>query len=116
MNFLPLCTAIVWPIMSGRIVDRRDHVLITFFSLRAFIPSTFSRRWLSMNGPFLSERPIVSPYASALILLRLLFFHPAALDPLRAPQFPESAHGAGHAVRYRAERAHEPRALRVRRL
>src|SRR4029077_7967002 len=104
------------PIMSGRIVDRRDHVLITFFSLRAFIPSTFSRRWLSMNGPFLSERPIVSPYVSALILLRLLFFHPAALDPLRAPQFPESAHGAGHTVRYRTERAHKPGALRVRRL
>src|SRR5260221_5275052 len=71
MNFLPLCTAIVWPIMSGRIVDRRDHVLITFFSLRAFIPSTLIRRWSSMNGPFLSERAIVSPYASALILLRL---------------------------------------------
>src|SRR5271169_4180244 len=115
MNFLPLCTAMVWPIMSGRIVDRRDHVLITFFSLRAFIPSTFSRRWLSMNGPFLSERAIVSPYASALILLRLLFFHTAALDPLRAPQFPEPAHGSGHAVRYRAERANKPCALRVRR-
>src|ERR1039457_3576189 len=27
INFLPLCTAIVWPIISGRIVDRRDHVL-----------------------------------------------------------------------------------------
>src|ERR1039457_1040696 len=64
INFLPLCTAIVWPIRSGRIVERRDHVLMTFFSLRAFIPSTFSRRWLSMNGPFLSERAIVSPYSS----------------------------------------------------
>jgi hypothetical protein len=38
-----------------------------------------------MNGPFFSERAIVSPYASTLILTRLLFFHPAALDPLRAP-------------------------------
>jgi len=28
--------------MSGRIVERRDHVLMTFFSLRAFIPSTFT--------------------------------------------------------------------------
>src|ERR1700688_2825385 len=52
----------VWPIMPGRIVDRRDHVLITFFSLRAFMPATLICRWLSMNGPFLSERPIVSPY------------------------------------------------------
>src|SRR5579863_568964 len=115
MNFRPLCTAMVWPIMSGRIVDRRDHVLITFFSLRAFIPSTFSRRWPSMNGPFLSDRAIVSPCASAL-LPRYLFFHPAALDPLRAPQFPESAHGSWNAVRYRTERAHKTGALRVRRL
>src|SRR3984957_3572152 len=64
MNFRPLCTAMVWPIMSGRIVDRRDHVLITFFSLRAFMPSTLILRWSSMNGPFLSERAIVSPYDS----------------------------------------------------
>src|ERR1700704_3495018 len=55
--------------MSGRIVERRDHVLMTFFSLRAFIPSTFSRRWLSMNGPFLSERAIVSPCSSAALRL-----------------------------------------------
>src|SRR6266851_410823 len=116
MNFRPLCTAIVWPIMSGRIVDRRDHVLITFFSLRAFIPATLIRRCSSMNGPFLSERPIVSPYASTLVLFLSLFFDPAALAPLRAPQLPESAHGAGHAVRYRTERAHKSRALRVRRL
>src|SRR6266851_7284505 len=116
MNFLPLCTAIVWPIMSVRIVDRRDHVLITFFSLRAFIPATLIRRWSSMNGPFLSEPPIVSPYASTLVLLLYLFFDPPAFDPLRAPHFPESAHGAGHAVRYRAERAHKSSALRVRRL
>src|SRR4029077_5279291 len=105
----------VWPIMSGRMVDRRDHVLITFFSLRAFIPSTFSRRWPSMNGPFLSERAIVSPCASA-VVTRYLFFHTAALDPLGAPQFAESAHRPGHAVRYRTERAHKPGALRVRRL
>src|SRR6202035_2418043 len=116
MNFRPLCTAMVWPIISGRIVDRRDHVLITFFSLRAFIPATFSRRWPSMNGPFLSERAIVSPYASARILLRRLFFYPPAFDPLRAPQFAEPAHGAGHAVRHRTERAHKARALSVRRL
>ena len=32
MNFLPLCTAIVWPTNSGRIVERRDQVRMTFFS------------------------------------------------------------------------------------
>src|SRR5260370_15640578 len=61
MNFLPLCTAIVWPISSGRIVERRDHVFTTFFSFRAFSASTLARRWSSMNGPFFSERAIGRP-------------------------------------------------------
>src|SRR5438552_1828220 len=60
MNFFPLCTAMVCPIMSGTIVERRDHVLITFFSLRVFSPSTLMRRWPSTNGPFFSERAIDS--------------------------------------------------------
>src|ERR1700687_922588 len=25
MNFFPLCTAMVWPTISGMMVDRRDH-------------------------------------------------------------------------------------------
>jgi hypothetical protein len=61
MNFLPLCTAIVCPINSGRIVDRRDQVFTTFFSFRAFSASTLARRWSSMNGPFFSERGIGLP-------------------------------------------------------
>jgi len=40
INFLPLCTAIVWPTISGITVERRDQVRSTFFSLRAFMPST----------------------------------------------------------------------------
>src|SRR5438128_12180847 len=51
MNFLPLCTASVWPINSGRMVERRDHVRTTFFSLFTFIASTFFIRWSSTNGP-----------------------------------------------------------------
>src|ERR1700730_10814846 len=66
MNFLPLCTAMVWPIISGTIVERRDQVFTTFFSLRVFRPSTFSRRWPSTNGPFLSERAISLRYSSTL--------------------------------------------------
>src|SRR5690242_2828368 len=54
----------VWPIISGTMVERRDQVLTTFFSLRVFSPSTFSRRWPSTNGPFFSERAIVLPYSS----------------------------------------------------
>ena len=58
MNFLPLCTAIVWPTISGATVDRRDQVLMTFLSLSRFIASTFSSRWRSMNGPFFSDLPM----------------------------------------------------------
>src|SRR2546422_5835837 len=58
MNFLPLCTAMVWPIISGTMVERRDHVFTTFFSFRALSASTLFRRGASTNGPFFSERPI----------------------------------------------------------
>src|SRR5204862_5005927 len=37
----PSWTAIVWPTMSGVIVDRRDQVLMTRRSPEAFIASTF---------------------------------------------------------------------------
>src|SRR5450755_2656510 len=60
MNFRPLCTAIVCPTISGIIVERRDHVRSTFFSLRAFMPSTFVARCASTNGPFLVERAMIS--------------------------------------------------------
>src|SRR2546422_1010159 len=103
MNFLPLCTAMVWPIISGTIVERRDQVFTTFFSFRAFSASTFSRRWPSTNGPFLSERPIAN-----------LCLHAAQASPLRAPNLLEASHRPGHAMRLRAERADKACALRVR--
>src|SRR5215470_2635258 len=103
MNFLPLCTAMVWPIISGTIVERRDQVLTTFFSLRVFSPSTFSRRWPSTNGPFFNERAMDS-----------LFLHPAQAAPLGAADFLEAAHRPGNAMRLRAKRADKPRALRIR--
>src|ERR1039457_21610 len=56
MNFLPLWTASVWPTMSGRIVERRDHVFRTRFSPAAFIAVIFSRSGVSTNGPFFVER------------------------------------------------------------
>src|SRR6266516_7249583 len=58
INFFPLCTAIVWPTISGMIVERRDQVRKTFFSLREFIASMRNDRYPSMNGPFLVERAI----------------------------------------------------------
>src|SRR6266542_5395667 len=59
MNLRPLCTAIVCPTMSGMIVERRDQVLITFFSRLSFKAATFFDRWLSTNGPFLTERAML---------------------------------------------------------
>jgi hypothetical protein len=44
--------------MSGMIVDRRDHVLITFLEFLLFWASTFFARWSSMNGPFFRLRGI----------------------------------------------------------
>src|SRR6201982_3133944 len=99
MNFLPLCTAMVWPIMSGTMVERRDQVFTTFFSLRVFSASTFSRRWPSTNGPFFNERAMAS-----------LFLHPPQAAPLGAAHFLEAAHRSGNAMRLGTERADKPRA------
>jgi hypothetical protein len=41
---------------SGRMVERRDHVLMGFLSLLAAAVSTFLTRVTSQNGPFLAER------------------------------------------------------------
>src|SRR5882724_2905912 len=60
MNFLPLCTAMVCPTISGVMVERRDQVRSTFFSLRAFMPSIFVARCASTNGPFFVDRAIKS--------------------------------------------------------
>src|SRR5437868_2841604 len=61
----PSWTAMVWPTMSGMIVDRRDHVLITRFSVRLFRSSTLRSRWSSTNGPFFRLRGTTSPPGSA---------------------------------------------------
>src|SRR5678816_166375 len=58
MNFLPLCTAIVCPTISGVMSDRRDQVLMTLRSKRRFMSSIFFIRWASTKGPFFSERLI----------------------------------------------------------
>src|SRR6516165_10533197 len=80
MNFLPLCTAIVWLTNSGRMVERRDHVRTTFLSFAAFRASIFFSRWPSVNGPFLTLRPICS-YPGLLSLLRFTA-HDEPVGPL----------------------------------
>src|ERR1700727_773540 len=53
----------VWPTMSGMIVERRDQVLITRFSFFSFSPSTFFNRWSSTKGPFFRLRGISVLYS-----------------------------------------------------
>src|ERR1700693_475599 len=103
INFLPLCTAIVCPIMSGTIVERRDHVFTTFFSLRVFSASTLSRKWPSTNGPFFVERAIAS-----------LFLHAAQPAPLRVPHLFETSHRTRYTVRPGTKWADKSRAQRIR--
>src|ERR1700722_11665386 len=105
----------VCPIISGTIVERRDHVLTTFFSLCALSASTLIRRWPSTKGPFFSERAIrflsypstgttgTAKVLSSALTRRLLFVDPAQLDPLRASYLAKTSHRTGHAVRLRAE-------------
>src|SRR5579863_4719090 len=94
----------VWPMKSGTIVERRDQVFTTFFSLRVFSPSTFSRKCPSTNGPFFSERAI-----------SLLFLDAAQTAPLGMPHLLESFDRPGNAMRFRAERANKARSHRIRR-
>src|SRR3954470_1817891 len=54
----PSCTAMVWPSIAGTIIERRDHVLMTFLVPLSFCVSTFFIRWSSTNGPFLRLRGI----------------------------------------------------------
>src|SRR6476660_8435367 len=54
----PSCTASVWPIMAGTIIERRDHVLITLWVPASFWASTFLIRLSSTNGPFFRLRGI----------------------------------------------------------
>src|SRR5260370_2361285 len=54
----PSWTAIVWPSISGTIMERRDHVLMTFLAPFSFCASTFFIRWSSTKGPFFRLRGI----------------------------------------------------------
>src|SRR5918998_5499790 len=55
VKILPLCTIKVWPTKSGVTIERRDQVLIGFFTPDEFILSIFSRRCGSTKGPFFSD-------------------------------------------------------------
>ncbi|COX56313.1 Uncharacterised protein [Mycobacterium tuberculosis] len=55
----PSCTAKVWPMKSGMMVDRRDQVLMTCLVFFSFWTSTFLSRCSSTNGPFFRLRGMV---------------------------------------------------------
>src|SRR5262245_10243264 len=83
-NFLPLWTAMVWPTISGITVERRDQVLMTFFSPPRFMISTFSSSGTSTNGPFFSERLIYFCLRCTMkrsVALRFLVLYPLVGTP-----------------------------------
>src|SRR4051794_13697311 len=51
----PSWTAIVWPTISGKTVDERDHVRIIRFSFAVFIASMRLSSRSSTNGPFFDD-------------------------------------------------------------
>src|SRR5687768_12819725 len=53
--------------MAGTIMDRLDHVLMTFLVPLSFWASTFLMRWSSTKGPFFRERGMVPDLRSALL-------------------------------------------------
>src|SRR6185437_11012125 len=61
MCFLPLSTPNVRPTNCGRIVERRDQVLITSLRPLPRVVSAFLSRNPSTNGPFQTERVIQLP-------------------------------------------------------
>src|SRR5271165_3235359 len=68
---------------SGTIVERRDQVFTTVFWFFSFRFSTFLARWSSVNGPFLSDRPIfVSLCSSRALALLGLTRHDELVRPL----------------------------------
>ena len=58
--FLPSCTAIVWPTISGKIVDARDQVRSIFLLFSAFNASMRASSRSCTHGPFLLERLIAA--------------------------------------------------------
>src|SRR6266487_2330115 len=58
LKVFPLCTKNVWPTKSGVTIERRDQVLIGFFTPELFILSIFSKRCDSTKGPFCNDLAI----------------------------------------------------------
>src|SRR5262245_27870865 len=71
----------VCPTNSGRMVERRDHVRITFFSLAAVSTAILASRWVSVNGPFFTDLPI--PYLFLLLCVRIHLSFPLLLRVLK---------------------------------
>src|SRR5262249_27255807 len=75
-NFLPLCTANVTPTISGRMVERRDQVLRTFFDFVRCASITLVMRCWSAKALFLCLRAILLRLSLATAtdeFVRLLF-------------------------------------------
>src|SRR3954470_13326257 len=67
MCLRPSWTAIVWPTISGKIVDARDQVFSIVLEFEAFSASTRAIRRSSTHGPFLLDRLTARSSCSTLL-------------------------------------------------
>src|SRR3954469_9642032 len=70
--------------MSGTIIERRDHVRMTFLVPFSFCTSTFFCRWSSTNGPFLRLRGMAYGLLSALLAGAAATHDESVVGPVRA--------------------------------
>ena len=59
--FLPSCTAIVWPTISGKMVELLDHVFKTLFSFVSFIFMMRASNFACTKGPFFTDLLNLNP-------------------------------------------------------
>src|SRR3990167_6003756 len=88
---LPLWTENVTPTKSGKMVDRRDQVLIGLRSFTAFAFCAFINSFSSTKAPLLDERPTVYAFLLLTINRLLRFFRLLVLKPFAS--FPQALQG-----------------------
>src|SRR5579859_5552917 len=81
----PSWTAMVCPIMCGKITLARDQVFSTLRSLRLFMSSTRPSRRASTYGPFLTDRLIGLPYPRPYRRRTIILLLALALVRVRRP-------------------------------
>ena len=95
MCFLPSCTAMVCPIISGTIVEARDQHLMIRFSLAAFSRSMLRISFGCTYGPFFTERALALPFTRTPKGARMADTPRCGCRPLGAGYLPTSPSASG---------------------